>query len=29
VGGILFDAARRYAAEVRGGEYPDVEHSYT
>ena len=28
VGGILLDAARRYAAEVRGGEYPDVEHSY-
>jgi 3-methyl-2-oxobutanoate hydroxymethyltransferase len=29
VGGILLDAARRYAAEVRGGEYPDVEHSYS
>ena len=29
VGAILLDAARRYAAEVRGGEYPDVEHSYT
>jgi len=29
VGGILLDAARRYAAEVRGGEYPDTEHSYT
>jgi ketopantoate hydroxymethyltransferase len=28
VGGIL-DAARRYAAEVRGGEYPDPEHSYS
>jgi 3-methyl-2-oxobutanoate hydroxymethyltransferase len=29
VGAILLDAARRYAAEVRGGEYPDGEHSYT
>jgi 3-methyl-2-oxobutanoate hydroxymethyltransferase len=29
LGGMLLDAARRYAAEVRGGEYPDVEHSYT
>jgi 3-methyl-2-oxobutanoate hydroxymethyltransferase len=29
VGGILLDAARRYAAEVRGGEYPDAEHSYS
>jgi 3-methyl-2-oxobutanoate hydroxymethyltransferase len=29
VGGILLDAARRYATEVRGGEYPDVEHSYS
>ena len=29
VGGILLDAARRYAAEVRGGEYPDPEHSYS
>ena len=29
VGGILLDAARQYAAEVRGGEYPDAEHSYS
>ena len=29
VGGILLDAARRYAAEVRAGEYPDTEHSYS
>jgi len=29
VGGILLDAARRYAAEVRCGEYPDTEHSYS
>jgi 3-methyl-2-oxobutanoate hydroxymethyltransferase len=29
LGGLLFDAARRYALEVRGGEYPDVEHSYS
>ena len=29
VGGILLDAARRYAAEVRGGEYPDADHSYS
>ena len=29
VGGILLDAALRYAADVRGGGYPDVEHSYT
>jgi 3-methyl-2-oxobutanoate hydroxymethyltransferase len=29
LGGALLDAARRYAAEVRGGEYPDVEHSYS
>ncbi len=28
LGGILLDAARRYADEVRGGEYPDEEHSY-
>ena len=28
VGGVLLDAARRYAAEVRSGEYPDAEHSY-
>ena len=29
VGGILLDAARRDAEEVRGGEYPDTEHSYS
>jgi len=29
LGGILLDAARRYAEEVRGGEYPDTEHSYS
>ena len=29
LGGLLLDAARRYADDVRGGEYPDVEHSYS
>ena len=29
LGGILLDAAQRYAAEVRGGAYPDAEHSYS
>ena len=29
MGSILLDAAQRYAAEVRGGEYPDAEHSYS
>ncbi|MFC5994928.1 3-methyl-2-oxobutanoate hydroxymethyltransferase [Pseudonocardia hispaniensis] len=29
VGGILLDAARRFGDEVRGGVYPDAEHSYT
>ncbi len=29
VGDILLDAARQYAADVRGGTYPDEEHSYT
>ncbi|MEN3300073.1 3-methyl-2-oxobutanoate hydroxymethyltransferase [Pseudonocardia sp.] len=29
VGGILLDAARRFGAEVRGGEYPDSDHSYS
>jgi 3-methyl-2-oxobutanoate hydroxymethyltransferase len=29
LGSALFDAARRYADEVRGGEYPDAEHSYS
>ncbi|GJF02919.1 3-methyl-2-oxobutanoate hydroxymethyltransferase [Pseudonocardia sp. D17] len=28
LGSILLDAAKAYAAEVRGGEYPDAEHSY-
>jgi len=29
VGGILLDAARRFGDEVRGGSYPDADHSYT
>ena len=29
LGGVLLDAAKRFADEVRGGEYPDAEHSYT
>jgi 3-methyl-2-oxobutanoate hydroxymethyltransferase len=29
VGGILLDAARRFGDEVRGGSYPDAEHSYS
>lgn len=29
LGGILLDAARRYADDVRGGTYPDADHSYT
>jgi 3-methyl-2-oxobutanoate hydroxymethyltransferase len=29
VGRILLDAARAYADDVRGGSYPDAEHSYT
>ena len=29
LGSILLDAAQRYAAEVRGGEYPDADHSYS
>ena len=29
LGGILLDAARRFGADVRGGGYPDAEHSYT
>lgn len=29
LGGALHDAARRFGAEVRGGEYPDAEHSYS
>jgi 3-methyl-2-oxobutanoate hydroxymethyltransferase len=29
LGGILLDAARRFGDDVRGGSYPDAEHSYT
>ena len=29
VGDVLLDAAREFAADVRGGAYPDEEHSYT
>jgi 3-methyl-2-oxobutanoate hydroxymethyltransferase len=29
VGSILLDAAKRFGADVRGGEYPDAEHSYS
>jgi 3-methyl-2-oxobutanoate hydroxymethyltransferase len=29
MGSILLDAAQRYAAEVRGGVYPDADHSYS
>lgn len=29
MGSILLDAAQRFGADVRGGEYPDVEHSYS
>ena len=29
LGGILLDAATRFGDEVRGGEYPDAEHSYS
>jgi 3-methyl-2-oxobutanoate hydroxymethyltransferase len=29
LGGILLGAARRFADDVRGGAYPDDEHSYT
>ena len=29
LGGILLDAARRFGDEVRGGVYPDEEHSYS
>lgn len=29
VGSILLDAAKRFGDEVRGGEYPDAEHSYS
>jgi 3-methyl-2-oxobutanoate hydroxymethyltransferase len=29
LGGVLLDAAKRFGADVRGGEYPDAEHSYS
>ncbi|MBC8094048.1 MAG: 3-methyl-2-oxobutanoate hydroxymethyltransferase [Pseudonocardia sp.] len=29
MGSILLDAAQRFGADVRGGEYPDAEHSYS
>jgi 3-methyl-2-oxobutanoate hydroxymethyltransferase len=29
LGGVLLDAAKRFADEVRGGDYPDTEHSYS
>lgn len=29
MGTVLLDAAKRFSADVRGGEYPDAEHSYT
>ncbi|MBA3906400.1 MAG: 3-methyl-2-oxobutanoate hydroxymethyltransferase [Pseudonocardiales bacterium] len=29
LGGMLLDAARRFGAEVRCGEYPDADHSYS
>jgi 3-methyl-2-oxobutanoate hydroxymethyltransferase len=29
MGGILLDAARRFGDEVRGGSYPDADHSYS
>ena len=29
LGGVLLDAARRFADDVRGGEYPDAAHSYS
>ena len=29
ISGIAVDALKRYAAEVRGGQFPDAEHSYT
>ncbi|NMH95847.1 3-methyl-2-oxobutanoate hydroxymethyltransferase [Pseudonocardia acidicola] len=29
MGGVLLDAARRFGEEVRGGAYPDAEHSYS
>ncbi|WP_219413430.1 3-methyl-2-oxobutanoate hydroxymethyltransferase [Pseudonocardia nigra] len=29
LGGVLLDAAKRFGDDVRGGAYPDAEHSYT
>ncbi len=29
LGGILLDAAKRFGDEVRGGSYPDADHSYS
>lgn len=29
LGGLLHDAARRFGDEVRGGAYPDADHSYS
>ncbi|WP_300013096.1 3-methyl-2-oxobutanoate hydroxymethyltransferase [Pseudonocardia sp.] len=29
MGAVLLDAAQRFAGDVRGGEYPDAEHSYS
>lgn len=29
LGGLLLDAARRFSDDVRGGSYPDAEHSYS
>jgi 3-methyl-2-oxobutanoate hydroxymethyltransferase len=29
VGAVLLDAARRFGADVRGGRYPDAEHSFS
>jgi 3-methyl-2-oxobutanoate hydroxymethyltransferase len=29
VGAVLLDAARRFGEDVRGGSYPDAEHSYS
>jgi 3-methyl-2-oxobutanoate hydroxymethyltransferase len=28
LGGLLLEAARAYAADVRGGAYPDEAHTY-
>ena len=29
VGDVLLEAARAFAGDVRGGEYPDADHSYS